>query len=63
MQMSEEVPITARFNAEVLAALDGWISGEPDPKPTREEAVAVAVCEWLAAQRRISPEACAHDAA
>jgi hypothetical protein len=61
--MNDQTPITATFNEDVLAALDGWRSGEPDPKPTREEAVAMAVCEWLAAQRRISPDACAHDAA
>lgn len=56
--MSEDIKIPATLNSEILAALDGWIASEPEPKPTRENAVSLAVCEWLAAQRRVRPEAC-----
>lgn len=56
--MSEEIKIAATLNVEVLAALDGWIKDQPEPKLTREQAVTLAVCEWLAVQRRLAPAAC-----
>jgi cytochrome c553 len=32
-------PIMVRLDADRLAALDGWIAGQDEPKPTRPEAV------------------------
>lgn len=50
--------ITATLTDDVLAALDAWIAREPAPRPSREEALATAVCEWLAAQKLVAPDAC-----
>jgi hypothetical protein len=32
-------PVQVRLLADVLAPLDDWIEGQPDPKPTRPEAI------------------------
>lgn len=57
-----DIHITAAIPEDVLAALDAWIASEPAPNLTREQAVALAVCEWLAAMGRIAPRACAEEA-
>ena len=31
----------------LLAALDAWIASQPEPKPTRSQAVEMAVADWL----------------
>jgi hypothetical protein len=47
----------------VLAALEKWVAGEPNPKPTIESAITLGVCEWLAAMGRLPAEACADECA
>jgi hypothetical protein len=29
------------------AGLDAWIRCQPDPKPTRQQAIEIAVADWL----------------
>ncbi len=40
-----------QFNAmirpEMAEALDKWIAAQPDPKPTRPEAIRTALRDWL----------------
>jgi hypothetical protein len=40
--------VGVRFQPEQLAALDTWIAQQPDPKPTRPEAIRLLVRERLA---------------
>ena len=40
-------PITVRVPPLQLAQLDAWIAGQPDPKPSRPEAIREAVTEHL----------------
>lgn len=35
---------------DLLAPLDAWIAAQPDPKPTRPEAIRQALSEWLTGQ-------------
>jgi hypothetical protein len=32
-------PVQVRLQPDQMAALDGWTAGQPDPKPTRPEAI------------------------
>jgi hypothetical protein len=45
----------------VFDALDAWIADQPDPKPTRPEAIRHALTDWLTGQgyvrHREDPEA------
>jgi hypothetical protein len=34
----------------VSDALDAWIADQPDPKPTRPEAIRYALTDWLTGQ-------------
>ena len=36
-----------RLYPELEIALDAWIAAQPDPKPSRPEAIRVALREWL----------------
>jgi len=42
--------VNVRFEREALAAIDAWIGSQPDPKPSRPEAVrrlvAAALNRW-----------------
>ena len=40
--------VTARVGRAVLDALDAWRGRQPEPKPTRPEAVRAALKDWLA---------------
>jgi hypothetical protein len=31
----------------LIVALDAWIRCQPEPKPTREQAIEMAVADWL----------------
>jgi hypothetical protein len=44
-EKSEKVPRT--LPEKVLAALDQWIARQPEPHPTRSDAVKTAVLNWL----------------
>ena len=46
----DATPITVRVPPDQLAALDAWISAQPDPKPSRPEAIRKALGEHLKAQ-------------
>jgi len=41
-------PVTAiRLPADLKGALDKWIEQQPEPKPSRSEAIREAVKDWL----------------
>ncbi len=42
------VPVTVRMPPAALAALDEFIASQVDPKPSRPEAIRLAVTTWLA---------------
>jgi hypothetical protein len=42
--------IGVRVHAPLLSALDDWIEQQPDPKPTRPEAIRQIVTDWLEAK-------------
>lgn len=46
----DATPVNVRLPPEQLAPLDAWISDQPEPKPTRPEAVRHALTDWLAGQ-------------
>lgn len=46
-------PVTVRLQPEQLGALDAWIAIQPDPKPTRPEAIRNALAEWLISLGRV----------
>jgi hypothetical protein len=39
--------IGVRLQPPQLAALDSWIDQQPEPKPSRPEAIRVALRDWL----------------
>jgi hypothetical protein len=42
--------IGVRLHAPLLPALDAWIEDQPDPRPTRAEAMRIALADWLKAK-------------
>ena len=42
-------PNSVTLPAAVLAALDRWIEEQPEPKPSRTDAIPLAVIDWLIA--------------
>ncbi len=46
----DATPVNVRLPPEQLAPLDAWISDQPDPKPTRPEAVRHVLADWLTGQ-------------
>lgn len=40
---------------EIAAAIDAWITAQPDPKPSRPEAIRFALRDWLIGQGCLSP--------
>jgi len=52
--------IGVRIHDATLAPLDAWIGAQPDPKPTRPEAIRIALHDWLTGlgmlKRRDDPE-------
>ena len=41
-------PITGvRLAPELTQAVEAWIAAQPDPKPSRSEAVRLALTDWL----------------
>jgi hypothetical protein len=40
-------PVTVRIPPDQLAALDAWIAAQPDPKPSRPEAIRAFVAKAL----------------
>ncbi|AWB20951.1 CopG family transcriptional regulator [Methylobacterium currus] len=42
--------IMVRCHEEQLGALDAWIADQPDPKPSRPEAIREALAEHLTAK-------------
>lgn len=41
-------PVTVRVHNDMLATLDAWIAAQPDPKPTRPEAIRQLMAKALA---------------
>jgi hypothetical protein len=35
------VPVLVRLHADLLAPLDAWVNSQPDPKPSRAEAIRI----------------------
>ncbi|MCJ2070657.1 hypothetical protein MKK75_17980 [Methylobacterium sp. J-030] len=44
------VPIQVRLQPDSLLPLDAWIAAQPDPKPSRPEAIRHALTDWLTGQ-------------
>jgi len=42
--------VRARLDRTLLNALDTWIAAQPEPRPTRPEAVRLALKDWLTHQ-------------
>jgi len=38
---------------EISDALDSWIAEQPDPKPSRAEAIGLALMDWLVVMGRV----------
>ena len=49
--------VAARIGPDLRAAMDAWRAAQPDPKPTRAEAVKVALSTWLTDGGYFAPEA------
>lgn len=43
----DATPVTVRIPPDQLAPLDAWIADQPDPKPSRPEAIRHALTDWL----------------
>ncbi len=41
------VQINSMFRPEDVDALDAWIAAQPEPRPSRPEAIRLALKEWL----------------
>ena len=39
--------VNVRMPREDLTAIDVWIDNQPEPKPSRPEAIRIALREWL----------------
>lgn len=39
--------VFVRFQRPQLPALDAWIDQQPEPKPSRPEAIRIALRDWL----------------
>jgi len=53
---TDALPLTVRVYPNQIAALDAWISMQPDPKPTRPEVIRLALSDWLNRQGILSIE-------
>lgn len=42
--------IGVRMLPELVSPLDAWIAAQPDPKPSRPEAIRHALTDWLTGQ-------------
>jgi len=40
-------PVTVRVPPEQLASLDAWIAAQPESRPSRPEAIRLALRDWL----------------
>lgn len=47
--------VLCRLHDEQLGALDTWIAAQPDPKPSRPEAIRTALKEWLTGLGLLGP--------
>ena len=39
MTRSDATPVTVQLSPGAIAALDGWIAAQPEPRPSRPEAI------------------------
>lgn len=46
----DATPVNVRLPPEQLAPLDAWIADQPEPRPSRPEAVRHALADWLIGQ-------------
>ena len=42
-----------RMQPPQLAALDAWIAEQPEPRPSRPEAMRVIVADWMTSHGRL----------
>jgi Arc/MetJ-type ribon-helix-helix transcriptional regulator len=42
--------IEARLSEDLSRQIDAWIAAQPEPRPSRSEAIRFALREWLASQ-------------
>ncbi|MFK5597935.1 hypothetical protein ACFZ8E_13095 [Methylobacterium sp. HMF5984] len=46
----DAIPITVRAPPALVTPLDAWIADQPEPKPSRPEAIRHALTDWLTGQ-------------
>ena len=44
---TDATPVLVRVQRPDMNALDQWIDRQPDPKPSRPEAIRIALRDWL----------------
>jgi len=47
---TDATPVLVRLMPTQVAPLDAWIEAQPDPKPSRPEAIRHALTNWLNGQ-------------
>jgi hypothetical protein len=45
---TDATPVMVRLPPAAIAALDAWIAAQPEPRPTRPDAIRLALRAWLA---------------
>jgi hypothetical protein len=44
---TDATPVLVRLMPAQISPLDAWIAAQPDPKPSRPEAIRYALTDWL----------------
>ena len=47
---TDATPVMVRVAPLLLSPLDAWIADQPEPKPSRPEAIRHALTDWLTSQ-------------
>lgn len=50
---ADTTSVNVRVPAPQLAALDAWIADQPEPRPSRPEAMRVIVANWMKSHGRL----------
>ena len=54
---TDATSVRVRLPPTAITSLDAWIAAQPEPRPSRPEAIRLALREWLAAQPdAVTPE-------
>ena len=52
---TDATPVMVRVAPALLSPLDAWIADQPEPKPSRPEAIRYALTDWLTGQGYVRP--------